>query len=155
MLDQLLAAHPIEVPKSQVEQEVARLREETVNRMQLNRAGNKLKADQLQQMLPDALFESNAQRRVALGLLIGEVIKIRGIKPETARVEKALDEIAADYEQPEQVRQFYRSRQDMMQGLQAVVLEEQVVESLLAGAKTSELKMTLEDLVKSVQQSAA
>jgi trigger factor len=155
VLDQLLAAHPIEVPKSQVDQEVARLREETVNRMQLNRAGNKLKADQLQQMLPDTLFESNAQRRVALGLLIGEVIKARGIKPETARVEKALDEIAADYEQPEQVKQFYRSRPDMMQGLQAVVLEEQVVESLLAGARTSELKMTLEDLLKSVQQSAA
>jgi hypothetical protein len=43
----------------------------------------------------------------------------------------------------------------MMQGLQAVTLEEQVVESLLAGAKTSEQAMSLEDLLKSVSQSAA
>ena len=62
---------------------------------------------------------------------------------------------AADYEQPDQVRQFYRSRPDMLQGLQAVTLEEQVVESLLAGARTVELKLSLEDLLKSVSQSAA
>jgi len=154
VLDQLLNLHPIEVPGSQVQQEIARLREESINRMQLNRAG-KAQAEQLRQMLPDTLFEANARRRVALGLLIGEVIKTREIKPETARVEKALEEIAADYEQPEQVRQFYRSRPDMLQGLQAVALEEQVVESLLAGARTSEQAMSLEDLLKSVSQSAA
>jgi trigger factor len=154
VLDQLLALHPIEVPGSQVQQEIARLREESINRMQLNRGG-KAQAEQLRQMLPDSLFEANARRRVALGLLIGEVIKTREIKPETARVEKALEEIAADYEQPEQVRQFYRSRPDMLQGLQAVALEEQVVESLLAGARTTEQAMPLEDLLKSVSQSAA
>lgn len=154
VLDQLLAKHPIEVPQSQVQQEILRLRDEAVNRMQINSSG-KLQAEQLKQMLPDALFEANAQRRVALGLLIGEVIKTRQIKPDNARLDAALEEIAADYEQPDQVRQFYRSRPDMMQGLQAVVLEEQVVESLLAGARTSELPMSLEDLLKSVSQSAA
>ncbi|HWY25934.1 MAG TPA: trigger factor, partial [Nevskia sp.] len=153
-LDQLLATNPIEVPQSQVEQEVNRLREEAANRMQLGRAG-KITADKLQQMLPAELFEAAARRRVALGLLIGEVIKSREIKPDNARVDKALEEIAGDYEQPEQVRQFYRSRPDMLQGLQAVALEEQVVENLLAGAKTSDLPMSLEDLLKSVSQSAA
>jgi len=154
VLDQLLSCHPIEVPKSQVEQEVARMRQEAIDRMQLNRAGAKAKPGQLEQMLPDALFESNAQRRVALGLLIGEVIKTRAIAPDASRVERALDEIAADYEQPEEVKQFYRSRPEMMQGLQAVVLEEQVVESLIGGAQTVELKMTLEDLLKSAGQAA-
>jgi trigger factor len=154
VLDQLLGLHPIEVPASQVQQEIERLREESINRMQLNRAGQ-MQAEQLRKMLPDELFQANAQRRVALGLLIGEVIKSRGIKPDNARVDKALEEIAGDYEQPEQVRQFYHSRPDMMQGLQAVALEEQVVESLLAGAKTVDLPLSLEDLLKSVSQSAA
>jgi len=117
--------------------------------MQLNQSG-KIQAEQLQQMLPDQLFEANAQRRVALGLLIGEVIKTRQIKPDNTRLNAALEEIAADYEQPDEVRQFYRSRPDMLQGLQAVTLEEQVVESLLAGARTVELKLSLEDLLKSV-----
>jgi trigger factor len=154
VLDQLLSLHPTEVPQSQVQQEVARLREEAIRRMQLNQSG-KLQVEKLQQMLPDALFEANAQRRVALGLLIGEAIKARQIKPDNARLNTALEEIAADYEQPEEVRQFYRSRPDMMQGLQAVVLEEQVVESLLAGAKSVELPLSLEDLLKSVSQPAA
>jgi len=154
VLDQLLSNHPIEVPQSQVQQEIQRLREEAINRMQLNQSG-KIQAEQLQQMLPDQLFEANAQRRVALGLLIGEVIKTRQIKPDNTRLNAALEEIAADYEQPDEVRQFYRSRPDMLQGLQAVTLEEQVVESLLAGARTVELKLSLEDLLKSVSQSAA
>ena len=149
VLDQLLSNHPIEVPQSQVQQEIQRLREEAINRMQLNQSG-KIQAEQLQQMLPDQLFEANAQRRVALGLLIGEVIKTRQIKPDNTRLNAALEEIAADYEQPDEVRQFYRSRPDMLQGLQAVTLEEQVVESLLAGARTVELKLSLEDLLKSV-----
>jgi trigger factor len=154
VLDQLLSLHPLELPQSQVRDEIGRLREEAVKRMQINQSG-KLQPGQLLQMLPDQLFEANAQRRVALGLLIGEVIKSRQIKPDTARVMAALEEIATDYEQPEEVRQFYRSRPDMMQGLQAVVLEEQVVESLLAGAASTEQPMSLEELLKSVSQSAA
>jgi trigger factor len=92
---------------------------------------------------------------VALGLLIGEVIRQRQVKPDPVRVERLLEEIAADYEEPEQVRQLYRSRSDMMQGLSAVALEEQVVESLLADAKVDEQTMTLEELLKSVSQSSA
>ncbi len=154
LLDQLLSLHPIEVPQSQVQQEILRLREEAIKRMQLNQAG-KLQPEQLQQMLPDALFEANASRRVALGLLIGEAIKLRQIRPDNSRLDAALEEIAGDYEQPEQVRQFYRSRPDMMQGLQAAVLEEQVVENLLASAKCTEQPMNLEELLKSVSQPAA
>jgi trigger factor len=154
VLDQLLSLHPIEVPQSQVRQEILRLREEAVNRMQINQAG-KIPPEQLQQMLPDALFEANAQRRVALGLLIGEVIKSRQIKPDNAILEATLDQVSADYEQPEQVRQFYRSRPDLLQGLQAVALEQQVVDQLLAGAKSADLPLTLEELLKSVSQPAA
>jgi len=154
VLDQLLALHPIEVPQSQVRQEILRLREEAVNRMQINQAA-KIPPEQLQQMLPDALFEANAQRRVALGLLIGEVIKSRQIKPDNAILEATLDQVSADYEQPEQVRQFYRSRPDLLQGLQAVALEQQVVDQLLAGAKSADLPLTLEELLKSVSQPAA
>ncbi|MBX6420511.1 MAG: trigger factor [Nevskia sp.] len=154
VLEQLLAAHPVEVPASQIEQEIARLREETASRMQLSRAG-RLKPEKLQQLLPDTLFEEAARRRVALGLLMREVIRSRGIQPDHARVERALDELAADYEHPETVKQFYRSRPELMRGLEAGVLEEQVVESLLQEAKSSEVAMTLEDLLKSQAQPAA
>ncbi|MBL6749260.1 MAG: trigger factor [Nevskia sp.] len=148
VLDQLLAAHPIEVPPSQIQQEVERLRLEAANRMQLDRAGGKLKPDKLAQMLPDVLFEESARRRVALGLLIGEVIRKRELKPDAERVERTLDELAGDYEHPEQVKTFYRSRPDMMQSLNAVVIEEQVVEALVAGARTTDVDLSMEELLK-------
>jgi len=155
VLDQLLKLHPIEVPKSQVDQEVIRLREEAANRIGLNQAKTKLKPEQAAQMLPDVLFEANAQRRVALGLLMAQTIKAKNIKLDQAKLEATLDGIAADYDEPEQVKMYYRSQPQMLDSLRAIVVEDQVVETLLAEAKSSDLKMSLEDLLKSQTQPAA
>ncbi|MGH8456359.1 MAG: trigger factor [Stenotrophobium sp.] len=143
-LDQLLAANPIEIPSALTEQEIPRMRDEAAARMNMAKVG----PEKLRELLPDAIFEQNARRRVALGLLVGEVIKAKDIKLDQSRVEKALDDIAADYEHPEQVRQFYRGRQDLMQGLRAMVLEDQVVETLIGGVNPVEVKLTLDELLK-------
>ncbi|GAC1621646.1 MAG: trigger factor [Nevskia sp.] len=154
VMDQLLLMHPIEVPSGHVADEIQRLRGETATRMGVDK-NSKIKPEQLNAMLPAEMFEPAAKRRVALGLLIAEVIKVRGIEFDKNRVDQLLEEMAADYEQPEDVRQLYRSRQDLMQGLHAVAIEEQVVESLIASAQTVELPMTLEDLLKSQNQAQA
>ena len=150
-LDQLLQHHPIAVPAALVAEETERLRDQAIARMGLERNG-KLSPEKKAQMLPPAIFEANAQRRVALGLLVGEAIRVRDVKLDTTRVDQALNEVAADYEEPEQVKQYYRSRPEMMQGLRAVVLEEQLVENLLAGAKVEEFPLSLEELLKQQQQ---
>ncbi|MEQ1438212.1 trigger factor [Fontimonas sp. SYSU GA230001] len=142
-LDQLLAANPIEVPDALIQQEIPRMRQEAAARMNVA----KLDADRLKEMLPDAVFEPQARRRVSLGLLIGEVIKSRQIKLDPARLDKALDNMAADYEQPDQVKAFYRARPDLMQGLGAMVLEDQVVDALVAGGTVSDKSMTLDELL--------
>lgn len=142
-LDNLLQMHEIPVPQALVTQEIPRLREEAASRF--NAAG--LQPEQLQQMLPDQIFEPQAKKRVALGLLLGEVIRKLDIKLDPDRVESTLDEMAADYEQPEQVKQFYRSRQDMMQGLRAMTLEDQVVEALVSGGQVSEVSLSLDELL--------
>ncbi len=154
IMSQLVAMHPIDVPAAQVAEEVDRLRDEAVDRMGLNKDG-KIKPEQLRTMLPAAAFEPTAKRRVALGLLLGEIIKSRKIEFDPARVERMLEEMASDYEQPEDVRQLYRSRPDLMQGLRGVAIEEQVVETLLAGARIAEQPMSLEDLLKSQNQAQA
>lgn len=142
-LEQLLAQNPIDVPAALIEQEIPRLREDAAQRMNLRN----LPAEKRDELLPASLFEQTARRRVALGLLIGEVIKERAIKLDPARVDKALDDMAADYEQPEEVRQYYRSNAQMMQSLSAVVLEDQVVENLLDGVTPTEQPMSLEQLL--------
>lgn len=142
-LDQLLSRNPIEIPHALIEQELPRLRDEAAARMNLG----KIEDDKRKELLPDALFEETARRRVSLGLLIAEVIKARDIKLDAARVDKALDDVSADYEQPEQVKAFYRSRPDLLQGLRAMVLEDQVVDSLVGGVTPVSKAMTLDELL--------
>ncbi len=142
-LDQLLAANPIEVPQAMVEQETPRLREEAAARFN----AVQLKPEQKLKMLPDEMLVPGARRRVALGLLIGEVIKEKKIVLDQTRLDRLLDEMAGDYQQPEQVRQYYRGRPELMQGLRAVVLEEQVVEALISEVTPSEKAMSLDELL--------
>jgi len=108
----------------------------------------KIAPEKLKELMPDAVFAPQAQRRVALGLLIGEVIKSKQLKLDAAKVEQTLSDMAADYEQPEQVKQFYRGRQDLMQGLSAMVLEDQVVAALIEGVAANTVTMSLDDLLK-------
>lgn len=146
LLEQLLAGNPIEVPAAMVAQETERLRDETAQRF--NAA--QLKPEQKLKAFPDEILQPGARRRVSLGLLIGEVMKQRKIVLEPARLDRVLDEMAADYAQADQVKQYYRGRPELMQGLRAIVLEEQVVESLLAGATSSDTPMSLDELLKPV-----
>lgn len=155
VLDELLKAHPLEVPPSQVESETDALRQQMARQMGLDRMGKKLDAEKLAEMLPAELFEERAKQRVAMGLLVGEFIKQRKIEVDSQRVDAKLDDLAKDYENPEEVRQYYRSNAEMMQGLSNSVLEDQVVEQLLEQAQQSEQSMSLDDLLKAARQGNA
>jgi trigger factor len=143
VLDQLLSVNPIEVPTALVEQEIPRLRQEAAARMNMAQVD----AGKLKELMPDAMFEQAARRRVSLGLLIAEVIKTMQIKLDTERLERTLDQIAGDYESPDQVKAYYRSRSDLMQGLSAMVLEDQVSDALAAAGTVTERPMTLDELM--------
>lgn len=143
VLDKLLEMHSFDVPKALLDQETERLREEAAARF--NAA--KLSPEQKKAMIPDEILAPQAVKRVSLGLLVSEVIKQRKIEVDQARVERMLDEVSEDYEQPEQVKQYYRSQPRMMQGLHAVVIEDQVVDSLLDGGKVTERSLPLQSLL--------
>jgi trigger factor len=143
VMEQLAERNALEIPKSLVQQEIPGMRQQAAQRMNMHN----VPADKLSEMLPAQLFESGAERKVKLGLLLGEVIKQKDVKLDAAKVDAALDAMARDFEQPEQVKSYYRSRPEMMEGLRAMVLEDQVVDVLLAGARKTEKPMTLEQLL--------
>lgn len=147
IMDQLLALHPLDVPEALMAQERQRLREQVAQRMSAERGGG-MKPEQIAKMLPDEVFGEQARRRVQLGLLVAEAIHVKDVKLDTARVDKALEDLAADYDEPEQVQQYYRSNPELLQGLRSVVLEDQLVEALAAAARTEESPMSLEALLK-------
>ena len=147
-LDGLLEMNDIPVPQALIDQEIPRLRQEAASRF--SSAG--LKPEQLDQMLPNEIFQEQAKKRVALGLLISEVIRKLEIKPDPQGVERAIEELAADYEHPEQVRQFYQGRPDLLQGVRALALEDQVVAALVEGAQVSDKPIALDELLASQNQ---
>lgn len=145
VMDALHENNPIDVPESMIGEETDRMRREMAGRLPQEMQQD---METLKQLMPDENLREGAQRRVALGLLLSEVISEKTIELDSERLEKKLDELASQYgEQAEQVKQYYRSNQEMMQGVQAMVMEEQVVDTLLDGATVTEQNTSLDDLM--------
>ncbi|MGB5103382.1 MAG: trigger factor [Steroidobacteraceae bacterium] len=138
LLERLLEANPLEVPKSLVDAQVREMQIDAARRM-----GAK---DASQVPLPDNFVEP-ARRRVALGLLIGEVIKTNGIRIDRQLVEARLADIAAGYPDPDAVLKSYRQNPDAMRQVENIVIEDQVVDFLLDRAKVTDQPATFKDVM--------
>lgn len=142
VMDGLLAANPIEVPKALLDNEVNRLRVQAVQQF-----GGNIKPDQL----PAELFEEQAKRRVELGLIVAEVVKQFDLKPDEARVQEMIQEMASAYQEPEQVVAWYQKNEQQMNEVRSVVLEEQVVDTVLQKASVTDKAVSYEEAVKPVE----
>jgi len=138
LFDRLLEGNPVEVPRGLVD---AQVRE-----MQID-AARRIGARDASQVPPPETFQEPARRRVALGILISELIKDRGIELDRARVEERLAELAADYPDPEPVLKAYRENAEAMRQVESLVLEEQVIDYLLERAETKDRPMSFKDLM--------
>ncbi len=127
-MDVLLEAHKIEVPDALVEEEISALRQQA--RQGMPAAGN--------MELPRNLFEEQAKRRVALGLIIAEVVKNNGIEVDPERVKSTIEEMASSYEDPQEVVDFYNSDPRQRASVENLVLENQVVDWVLEQARVEE-----------------
>jgi trigger factor len=138
VFDRLLEANPIDVPNALVEQQVRDMQIDTARRMGAKDAS---------QVPPPEPFVEPARRRVALGMLVNELVKTREIKIDRARVEARLGELAATYPEPEAVINAYRQNQDAMRQVEGMVLEDQVVDYLLERAAVTDQPSTFKELM--------
>ncbi len=96
---------------------------------------------------PDDLFEAEANKRVQLGLLVGELIKLEDVKLDKERLEKTLQEMAAGYEDPQQVIDYYTKDKNAKASLEGMVLEDQVVDLILEKAKVTDKPTSFDELL--------
>lgn len=143
VMDGLLATNTVDVPKALVSSEVDRLRVQAVQQF----GGASIKPEQL----PAELFEEQAKRRVSLGLIVAEVVKQNDIKPDNDRVRAMVEELASAYQEPQQVINWYYQNEQQLAEIQSVVLEEQVVDTVLQKAQVTDKKVSYEDAVKPAQ----
>ena len=139
VMEGLLAANPVEVPKALIGNEVNRLRVQAVQQF-----GGNIKPDQL----PAELFEEQAKRRVVLGLIVAEVVKQGELKADEARVRELIEEMASAYQEPQQVVAWYYKNDQQLNEVRSVVLEEQVVDTVLQKANVTDKAVSYEDAVK-------
>jgi trigger factor len=137
VMDALLATNPIQLPKALVDEEIARVEEQISD---ARRAG-------LGSGETAEVFEERARRRVALGLVIAEIIKKNQFKAAPDKVRAAVEAVAATYEHPEEVVKWYYAKRERLTNVEALVLEDQTVEWVVQQAQVEEKPMPFQELV--------
>ena len=141
VLSGLLEHNEVIAPSAMVAEEIKSLRAQAAGRMGQDPAALD------ENSLPDELFREEATRRVQMGLLIAEVISKEKIELDQSLVDSTIEEMAIAYEQPEQVRDYYRQNRQARSGIENMVLEEQVVAHILEKASVAEKEGSFEDLM--------
>ncbi len=145
VMDALIKLNEIDVPGVMVAEEVKALRDQMMQSLGQQQA----QLDSAQ--FPDSFFEDEAQRRVTLGLIIGEIIRKEEMKPDEDKVTKALEDLSANYEDAQQVIDFYRSNQQAMMNIESMVLEDQIVDWVLEQADVSETQSSFDEIMNPKQ----
>ncbi|KAF1702541.1 trigger factor [Pseudoxanthomonas suwonensis] len=133
----------VELPPRVVENEARGMLAQQVE--QIRRSGRdpgQVPADAWQQFLEPA------RKRVLAGLLVGEVARRNELRLDPKRLNETLRLIASTYEEPEQVIEMYRNDPQLMQGLQARVMEEQVIDWIAERAQHTEQALSFQEAIR-------
>ncbi|GAA6152099.1 trigger factor [Pseudoteredinibacter isoporae] len=147
VMDGLLDANSVDLPKALVASEIDALRGQMMQQF-----GGAAENMDLKSILPDDMFNEQAERRVALGLIVGELVKKEELKVDADAVKAMVEEMASTYQDPEEVVNYYYSNRELLAGVESAVLEDQVVDHILEKAKVEEVKSDYEEVIKPAQQ---
>jgi trigger factor len=141
----LLEATKVEVPKALLDMEVERL----MQNMRQDLAQRGLKADQIP--MPREAFEAEAVRRVSLGLILAEMVKLHRLEARPEQIKAVVQEYAQSYEKPEEVVRWYYQQPERLREVEAIVLEDNVVQWTLSNAKVADKPINFDELMGNAQ----
>ena len=142
VMQALLDTTPVDVPKSLIEMEIQTLQKAARENMAAR--GMPVKDDM---PMPAEIFEVQAQRRVSLGLILGDLVRAHGLHARPAQVRAAVDLQAQSYEHPQEVVKWFYQQPERLRDIESVVLEENVVEWALGAAKTEDKAISFDELM--------
>ncbi|WP_211441580.1 trigger factor [Collimonas humicola] len=148
VMDALIKVSELEVPKALVDQDVERLVEMT--RQDMAQRGMKVN----DMPFPPELFTAQAERRVRLGLILAEVVKENKLQATPEQVKAQVEDFAQSYEDPKQVLKYYFSDRRRLAEVEALVLEENVVNYVLGKSKVTEKSVAFDELMSNNGQQA-
>ena len=141
VISKLIEKNEFDVPKALIDQEVNALREQAKQRFSQQAGGQNMPE------LPAELFTDNATRRVRIGLLLGEIIKQNELKADDEKVMQLIETSASAYEDPQEVVDYYKANEELMNQMRNVALEEQAIDWVLENAKTQEVTKAFDEVM--------
>ncbi len=142
VMDALLTKAELDLPNSSVQAEIERLT--SAARADLKQRGVK-DADKAE--IPADIFRPQAERRVRLGLVVAELVRTNELHAKPEQLKAHIDELAASYEKPEDVVRWYFGDRQRLGEVEAVVVENNVVDFVLGQAKVTDKAITFDELM--------
>ncbi|WP_017430430.1 trigger factor [Vreelandella jeotgali] len=147
VLDALKAANDITVPSALVQQETDGMKRQAAQQFGL---GEDFDVSQL----PNELFADQARGRVQVGLLLAEVIKQNELEASDDEIRAKVQELAAQYEDPQEVVDYYMDNDQLKTQVQSAILEEKAVDKLLEQTQVADVEMSYQQALAAAQQQA-
>ena len=144
VLDGLAETNDVLVPQALIDSEIDRMRREAIQQF-----GGQQQIDP--SILPAEMFQDQASKRVVLGLLVNAIVEEKSLSADADLVKEKITEMASSYEEPEQVINYYYSNEEQLNQIQNLVLEEQVIDTVIAEAVVTTESMGYEEAIKPVQ----
>ena len=141
VMDKLLELNKVDLPKAMVETEAQHLMEQTSQNL-MSQGGRREDFK-----LAPEMFQEQAERRVALGLLLAELIRAQGIKADPEKVKATVQRVAEPYEHPEEVMKWYFSDRQRLAEVESMVLEDEVVAWVLEHAQVEEKTVPFKEVM--------
>jgi trigger factor len=147
LFERLSELNPIQVPQALVRDEAERMAQSFQRELQAQGL-------RFTQVLESAKFESAAQPRVKMGLLLGELIRKQEFKADPKKVYELLESIASTYEDPQAYIHWHYAKPERLANIEAVVLEDMVMEWALEHVEVIEKPISFKELMESRQKTA-
>ena len=141
VMNALVQAVTFDLPKALVEQDTERLAEMT--RQDMAQRGMKVN----DVPFPKELFVPQAERRVRLGLILAELVKSNNLQATAEQIKAQVEDFAQSYEDPQQVVKYYFSDRNRLAEVEALVLEDNVVNYVLSKAKVAVKELAFDELM--------
>ena len=141
VMDGLSENNEVDLPQSLIDQEVNRMRQEAVQQF-----GGGAQFDP--SMLPAEMFTEQAQKRVKIGLIVSSIVDKNNLVADAEAVRETIEEMAATYQEPEDVINYYYSNEQQLSQIQNMVLEGQIVDFVLESAKVIDKTVSYDEAVK-------
>lgn len=140
--EQLVDANPVEVPRALVDREIERRQRQLLQRLGIKSEGVRTPE------LPREPYEEAAERQIRLGLILNALIQREAFRPDPARVEKHIEAVCAQLDDPAAGARELRADGEAMRNVEALVLEDMVYDWLIEQAAVSEEPMAFLDYME-------